>query len=54
MRHDDQRAGEIEQEILQPVDRFDVEVVGGLVEQEDVRLAEERLREQDLDLVAAL
>ena len=40
----------VEDEILEPVDGLDVEVVGRLVEHDDVGLAEQRLREQHLDL----
>ena len=41
-----QRAGEAEQQLLQPLDRLDVEMVGGLVEQQHVRLDDQRAREQ--------
>ena len=40
----------VHEEVLEPDDALEVEVVRGLVEQDDVRLAEERLGEQDLDL----
>ena len=52
--NDDDGAGKINEKILEPVHRIDVEVVGRLVEQHDFRLAEERLRQQHLDLFAAL
>ena len=42
------------EEVLEPVDGFEVEVVGGLVEQQRLGVAEERLGEQDADLLAAL
>src|SRR5512138_358593 len=41
------------EELLEPADRVDVEVVRGLVEEESLRVPEERLREQDAQLVAA-
>ena len=41
MGDEDQRAAVAEQEVLQPADRLDVEVVGRLVEQEDVGLGDE-------------
>ena len=47
---DDDGAHIVHQKILQPADGSDVQMVGRLVEQDDVRLAEQRLREQDLDL----
>ena len=54
MRHDEHRAVVIHQEILQPDDTRKVEVVRRLVEQDDVRVAEERLRQQDFDLQARI
>ena len=54
MGHDDQRAGEIHQEILQPRDGAVVKVVRRFVQQQDVRIAEQRLRQQHLELLAAL
>ncbi len=53
MRDDNHRTGEIEQKIFQPVDRPDIEVVGRLVEQQDVRLPEQSLCQQHLDLFPA-
>jgi hypothetical protein len=51
---DDQRAPlEVFQELLEPTDRQDVEVVGGLVEQQHVRLRREHLGQQDPQLEAA-
>ena len=50
MGDNDDGADVVHQEILQPADGGDVQVVGRLVEQDDVRLAEQRLREQDFDL----
>ena len=43
VRNDHHDVREVEQELLQPEDRIDVEVVRGLVQQEDVGIAEERL-----------
>ena len=54
MGHDNQRAGEIHQEILQPRDGAVVKVVRRFVQQQDVRIAEQRLRQQHLELLAAL
>ena len=44
------RAGEVEQEVLQPVHRAHVQAVGRLVEHDDVRLPEEGLGQKHLDL----
>ena len=46
----DDHAGEVQQEILQPVDGLDVQVVGGLVQHDDVGIAEQRLGQQDFHL----
>ena len=46
-------AGEAHQELLQPFDRFGVEVVGRLVEQQHVGLGEQQLAERDAALLAA-
>ena len=50
MRNDDDRVREVREEVLEPVDGRDVEMVRRLVEQEDVGRAEERLCEQDAHL----
>ena len=42
------------EEVLEPVDGVEIEVVGGLVEEQGLGLAEEGLREQDADFLAAL
>ena len=42
------------EEVLKPVDGFEIEVVGGLVEEQRLGLSEESLCEQDADLLAAL
>ncbi len=46
MRHEDNRARIVNEERLEPRDRFDVEMIGRLVEQQQVRLRHERTREQ--------
>ena len=51
--HDD-GAGEIQQEVLQPVHRVDVQVVGGLVHHQKVGAAEQRLGQQHLHLQAGV
>jgi hypothetical protein len=50
----DEGAVVADEEVLQPEDGVEVEVVGGLVEQQRLGLAEEGLGEQDADLLAAL
>ena len=47
---EDQRAPVAQEEVLQPADRLDVEVVGRLVEQEDVGLVDEGPGQQDAPL----
>jgi hypothetical protein len=54
VRDHDQRALVADEELAQPVDRVEVEVVGRLVEQQRLRVAEQRLRQQHADLLAAL
>ena len=54
VRDGDERAVVADEEVLQPEDGVEVEVVGGLVEKQRLRLAEEGLGEQDADLLAAL
>ena len=53
MRDDQDPAGVILEEALEPLDHVDVEVVRRLVEEEEVRLAQERLRQADARLLAA-
>ena len=50
----DDHAVVIVQETLQPVDRVQVEMVGGLIEQQGLRIAEKRLCQQDAHLLSAL
>ena len=51
MRNDDDGALVVREEILQPCDGLDIQMVGRLVEQHDVRMTEQRLCEQHLDLL---
>ena len=46
MRHDDDRARGLVHELLQPVETGEVQVVGRLVEQQDVEAAEQDRRER--------
>ncbi len=50
----DQRALVTHQELAEPVDRVEVEVVGRFVEQERLRMSEERLRQQHADFLPTL
>ena len=52
MRNDDHRALALVEHALEPANRVDVEVIGGLVEQHDVGIREQRLREQYAQLPA--
>jgi hypothetical protein len=54
VRNHDQHAFVVAQIILQPVHRFQIEVVGGLVEQQRRRAAEQSLRQQHAHFLAAL
>ena len=54
VRDHDQRALVANEEIAQPVNRVEVEVVGRLVEQQRLRIAEQRLRQQHAHFLAAL
>ena len=47
MRDDHHRAVALVEHLLEPADRVDVQVVGRLVEQEDVGIGEQGLGEQD-------
>ena len=53
VRGHEQRAGQRLQERFEPDDRLDVEVVGRLVHQQDVGLAEQHARHRDAHLPAA-
>ena len=50
--HDD-RAEVLGQEVLQPCDGVNIQMVGRLVHEDDVRIPEQRLRQQDLHLLVA-
>ena len=52
MRDDHHRAVARVEDVFQPAYRVDVEVVGRLVEQQDVRVGEQRLRQQHAQLEA--
>ena len=52
MRDDDHRAVARVEDVFQPADGVDVEVVGRLVQQQDVRIGEQRLRQQHAQLEA--
>ena len=54
MRDHDERAVVAHEKLAQPVDRVEVEVVRRLVEQQRLRMAEERLREEHAHFLAAL
>ena len=51
--HDDDGAA-VHQKIFQPLGAFHVQTVGRLVQQDDGRMTEQRLRQQDLHLLAAV
>ena len=50
VRHEEERGPHLEQEALQPKDRLEVEVVGRLIEKEDVRLTDEGSGQKDTAL----
>ncbi len=54
MGNDDNRILKINQKLLQPADRLQIQMVGRLVEQQDIRISEQRLRQQHLHLLAAV
>ncbi len=54
VRNDDDRVFKISQKVFQPHDRVYVQVVGRLVEQQHVGIAEERLRQQHPHLITAV
>ena len=54
VRNHDQQPVVFAEIILQPVDRIEVQVVGGLVQQQRRRIAEQRLRQQHADFLSAL
>ena len=54
VRDHDERALVPVQKFFEPVDRVQVEVVGRLIEQQCLRMSEQRLREQNAHLLSAL
>ena len=46
MRHEHERAGIVGEECLEPDDRVDIEVVGRFIEQQHIRFAGQRPRQQ--------
>ena len=54
MGDDNDRVFKVEQEILQPLYGSEIQVVGRLVEQQDIRIAKERLSKQHLHLIIAV
>ncbi len=52
MRHEEKAAGEVREELLQPGARLDVQVIGRLVEEEDVGRLEDGARQGDPHLPA--
>ena len=50
MRNDQHCTLELGQKILQPANRLNIQMVGRLVKQQDIRLAKQRARQQHLDL----
>ena len=48
MRHKQQRDPLVDEELLHPLDRVDIEMVGGLVEQQHIGRVHERTRQQGL------
>ena len=53
MRHEHQRGAAVNQELLHPLHGVHIEVVGGLVEQQDIGLGHQRAREQCLAFASA-
>jgi hypothetical protein len=53
VRHDQHRAGVLGEVLFEELGRLEIEVVGRLVEQEHVRLADEHLGQRDPHLPAA-
>ncbi len=54
MRDHDEHAFIAVQELLQPMDGVQVKVVGGLVQEQRLRMPEQGLRQQHADLLPAL
>ena len=53
VRHKDDRAGEALEKAFEPVDRLGIEVVGGLIQKQEIRLGSQRTAESDTALLSA-
>ena len=53
MGHHDHRVVKVDEKLLQPGDGVQIQVVGGLVEEQDVGVSEQSLGQQHLDLVVS-
>ena len=53
MGDDDDCIGEVDQELFKPVDGIQIQMVGRLVEEQDIGIAEQGAGKQDLDLLRA-
>ena len=53
MGNDDNCIGEVDKELLKPCDSVQIQVVGGLVQEQDIGISEKRPRKQHLDLLRA-
>ena len=53
MGYEEYGAAELKEKFLKPADRFDIEMVRGLIEKQEVRLVHERPRKKDPSFVAA-
>ena len=53
VRHQHEAAGPVTQELFQPQQRGQVQVVAGFVEQQQIRLADQRARQQQPRMLAA-
>ena len=53
MGNHDHSVVKIDQELLQPPDGIQVQMVGRLVEQKDIRVSEQRARQEDLDFLVS-
>ena len=51
MRYNDDRIFKIDQPVFQPVDGSQIQMVGRLIHQQNVRITEQRTRKKNLDLV---
>ena len=53
MGYNDNRVVKVNEELFQPCDRVQIQMVGRLVEEQDVRVAEQGLSQKDFDLLRA-